>query len=318
MTQVNSQPGVSPDDPSSTVHGEPRMTRLSFESEGVPLVAHLFLPPTHQEGERLPALLVAGSWTTVKEQMANLYARKLARLGFATLTFDFRSYGESGGDVREYESPPRKIVDLQRASEFLATLPQVDGERVGGLAVCASAGYMAHAIAQGAALRAFATIAAWMHDPGTVGSIYGGEEGVRRRIERGEAARRQYEQTGEVEYVPAESDTDQDAAMVGVPYYSDPTRGNIPAWRNAFAVMSWPEWLGFDALSPAPRITVPSLFIHSDDSALPDNVRRFYGAVAGPKTLHWAQGAHIDFYDREELTQPAAEVAAAHFHAALR
>ena len=40
---------------------------VSFESEGVTLKGNLFLPEGYQEGKQYPAVIVTGSWTTVKE-----------------------------------------------------------------------------------------------------------------------------------------------------------------------------------------------------------------------------------------------------------
>lgn len=61
------------------------------ESAGETLVGNLFLPLTHTSDDKLPTVIVCGSWITVKEQMANLYAAQLAEKGFAALAFDFRS-----------------------------------------------------------------------------------------------------------------------------------------------------------------------------------------------------------------------------------
>ena len=49
-----------------------RKKTATFKSEGSTLKGHLYMPEEYKEGERLPALLVGGSWTTVKEQMAGL------------------------------------------------------------------------------------------------------------------------------------------------------------------------------------------------------------------------------------------------------
>ncbi len=40
-----------------------------------------------------------------------------------------------------------------------------------------------------------------------------------------------------------------------VSYYGSTDRGVIPEWTNRFAVMSWHEWQGFDAMAIAPQIT---------------------------------------------------------------
>jgi fermentation-respiration switch protein FrsA (DUF1100 family) len=266
----------------------------------------------------MPVVVVTGSWTTVKEQMPAVYARRLAERGYAALTFDFRGFGESGGAPREYESPARKSADIASAAVFARTLPVADGDRVGGLAICASAGYMARAIADGAPLRAFVTVAAWLHDPGTVGQVYGGAEGVAERLALAAAARERYERTGAVDYVAAYDPGGNGAAMFfPVDYYARPERGAVPQWVNRFPVMAWSDWLTYDALAAAPDVTVPTLLIHSDDSAYPDNVRRFHAALAGPKDLFWTQGQHIDFYDRDPHVARAAAAAAAHFALAL-
>lgn len=292
---------------------------VGFDSDGARLVGEIYLPPGH-DAERtgpLPGAVVTGTWTSVRQQMAQRYARKLAAAGVAALSFDYRTYGESGGEPRQIESPTMKVRDIWNASEFLMGRGEVDPERVGGVAICASVMYMAHAIAQGAPLKAFATSAAWIHDPQTVGLMYGGDEGLKQRIDAGLTAREKYRRTGEVDYVPAESPDDASAAMVGVPFYEDPERGNIPEWTNRFAVMQWPEWLTLDGIAPARAIGVPTVMVHSDGSALPDNVRRFHAALSGPKTLVWAEGEHTRFYDQEPQVSLSANVAAAFLRTVL-
>jgi hypothetical protein len=81
--------------------------------------------------------------------------------------------------------------------------------------------------------------------------------------------------------------------------------------------MSWPEWLEFDALSAGPRIDVPTLMIHADDAALPENARRFFDTLTGPKELHWTEGSQTDFYDLPGHVDPAARLAVQHFARSL-
>ncbi len=122
----------------------PVKIRVTFPGEGgVTLVGNLYLPENYKPGDRLPGIMVAGTWTSVKEQMAERYARRMAQRGYAALSFDFRNYGESGGEPRQYESARLKSADIQSAAQYLRSRPEVDPERIGGLAVCASASYMA-------------------------------------------------------------------------------------------------------------------------------------------------------------------------------
>ena len=71
--------------------------RVEFTSGNERLLGDLYLPPNYKAGDKLAAIVVGGSWTSVKEQMAGLYAAKLTESGFATLAFDHRFWGESGG-----------------------------------------------------------------------------------------------------------------------------------------------------------------------------------------------------------------------------
>jgi pimeloyl-ACP methyl ester carboxylesterase len=176
---------------------------------------------------------------------------------------------------------------------------------------------MAHAIAAGSDIKSFGTVAAWLHDPASARTLYA--ERYDRFLRDGRAAQAEFERTGQVRYVPAFSQNDADAAMqMDSPgYYGDPKRGAVPQWRNRFAQKGWVEWLTFDALAPAAAITVPTLMFHSDQSALPDNVRKFHAALKGPKRLYWGEGMHLDFYDRPQLVSESMDVLGVHFSRTL-
>lgn len=68
--------------------------------------------------EPLPAAVVTGAWTTVKEQMAGTYARELAARGFAALTFDLSGWGQSDGEPRYVEDYVQKTADIKEAAGF--------------------------------------------------------------------------------------------------------------------------------------------------------------------------------------------------------
>jgi len=112
--------------------------RVRFPSGSNVLVGDLYRPVDNTDAG--PVVVVTGSWTTVKEQMAGLYARRLAAEGLATLAFDFTGYGQSQGNVRDLEDPVRNAADINAAIGFATTLDNVDADRIGALAICASAG----------------------------------------------------------------------------------------------------------------------------------------------------------------------------------
>jgi dienelactone hydrolase len=68
--------------------------RVTLPSAGETLTGLLFTPQGPASG-RVPAVVIAGGQTCVKEQLAGVYAERLAARGYAALAFDFRGFGES-------------------------------------------------------------------------------------------------------------------------------------------------------------------------------------------------------------------------------
>ncbi|KAA2250713.1 alpha/beta fold hydrolase [Solihabitans fulvus] len=292
-----------------------RTELVRFDSVGSTLVGNLFLP---EIDSAVPAVVVAGTWTSVKEQMADRYAERLAEHGIAALSFDFTGFGASEGQPRDIESPSAKVADIRAATAFLAGHPAVASDRIGALGVCAAAMYMSASAADDPLVRSLALVAPWLHDAEICREIYGGEAGIAERLAAGEAARQRYEATGVVEYVPVVSATDPRAAMpYDIDFYLNPERGGIPQWGNRFAVLAWAGWLGFDSIALAPRLTVPAILVHSEDAAIPDGARRFHAGLAGPKRLLWISGTQFDFYDQEPTVSTAVDAAVVHFRSTL-
>src|SRR4030095_10972801 len=123
-------------------------TPLTFFRQDLKLAGQLFRN-TDRLDVRQPAIIVTGSLLTVKEQMPELYATRLAERGYTTFTFAFCGFGERDGEPRVAESPVRKIADLIAAAEFLSTLSLVEPETLSHLAICASAQYGLAAVARG-------------------------------------------------------------------------------------------------------------------------------------------------------------------------
>jgi hypothetical protein len=287
--------------------------RVEFKSQGEQMIGNLYLPANYKAGDKLPSVVVVGAWTTVKEQMAALYAQKLSEQGYAAFAFDFRYWGESGGAPRQYESPKAKLQDIKNALSFMETLPMVDREKIAGLGICFGAGYMLASAAEDNRIKSFATVAAWFHNPAYLEKTFGAD-GVKWRREAGNAARAKFEKNNEVVFIPAHSATDKRTAMFDVDYYNSTQRGAVSAWKNQFAEISWTEWLDFDAVSYAPRVKTPALFVHSDNSGIPESVREAFDKMpAKQKELFWTDGNHTDFYDKEAYVNRSVGAITKHF-----
>jgi uncharacterized protein len=288
-----------------------RVERVTFESEGQPIVGLLFVPET--EGAHA-AVVFDGPLTSLKEQATGNHARALAEHGFVTLAFDHRFFGESGGRPRQYESPPKKIEDLRNALGFLAGRAEVDEKRLGVVGVCAGAGYAAGAVAADPSVRAFGAVAGFFHDAAQQ-RVWMGDEGYERALAEAEDARRRWEANAEEVLIPAVGREGPVAMPLAEAFeYYGTARGATPGYVNAFAVMSRADTLPYDAQSAAARIRVPTIMVHSEKALAPALARKFFDALAGPKTQHWLESkGQIDFYDDPRLIEPTSELLAAHF-----
>lgn len=301
---------------------KPGKNDVSFQSEGEQMAGHLYLPSNYKSGDRLPLVIVTGSWTTVKEMMAGTYANKLADKGYAALTFDFRFFGESGGLPRQYENPQEKIKDIKNAASWASTLPIVDKGRIGGLGICASAGYMVTAVAESELIKSISLVAPWIHDFEIVKQIYGGADGVNQKIAASKKAEEIYGSKKVVDYVPVASISDNNAIMF-MPmavddkhwdYYVKEDRGSIRQWRNQLLVMSWEPWLTFDGVKAAPKIKVPVLMVNSESMAVPQGAKQFYASLSSQKREVWIPGLYqLDFYDYPEVVDQSTKEVAKHF-----
>jgi alpha-beta hydrolase superfamily lysophospholipase len=305
-----------PAPPPATVTAE----RVTFESHGQKLVGVL-RSPARNAAPRTPAVVVTGSWTTVKEQMPANYATHLAEAGFVALTFDFRGYGESDGKPRNVESAAMKAEDIRAAVRFLRGNEKVDPNRIGVLPVCASAGYTVVAANGEPGIKSIAMVAPWLHNQPILESFYGGRAGVADRLEMARAARKRFTETGAIDYVKAASNNDASAAMYwegdALDYYLNPARGAIPQWGAKFAVMAWTEWLEFDPIAMASQLKVPTRLVTGEQTATPGGAKQFASLMTAPHDLVSLAGTQFDFYDNPKTVTAAAAAAIEHFRSTL-
>lgn len=277
---------------------------VSFQSNGNTLSGMLYLP-TDPQGA-LPAVIVTGAWTAVKEQMAGTYARELAARGFAALAFDFTGWGESEGAPRFVEDPAVKTADILAAASFLSSLTELDKSSISGVGICASSGYMAAAVADSDNLYKVALVAPWLHDAAMAENIYGGSEMVSSLIAASEA------DSAADTVLLAASTTDASSVMYQVPYYTQEDRGLIPSYDNKFSVASWKPWLTYDAQASAQRLKKPMLMVGSPSIALPAGTTAYEARTTAPLKKLWLDEdvTQFDFYDRRDVITVAADAIA--------
>jgi fermentation-respiration switch protein FrsA (DUF1100 family) len=283
-------------------------TRFTFKSVDETLVGNLFLP----DGSEPAGVVVAvGPLTSVKEQAAGTYAQALAERGQAALAFDYRYFGESGGEPRQFENPEANIEDIKNAATALLADDRLTNLPLFGLGVCFGAGPMARAVAEDPRFRAFAGVAGVYTDNAQTKTRMGAA--YQAAIDRGWAAERQWRMTGEAATIPAVASDGGDVAMPlreAYEFYGTP-RGQVPNYVNGYAVQSLAYSLPFDARGAADVIDVPVLIVHSERALAPDLAHAFYSVVHSPKRELWLDShGQIDFYDDPKLITPAADAMA--------
>ena len=285
-------------------------TRVSFDSDGIELIGELRLPTAAAESGPVPAVALTGPFTGVKDQVTGVYARLLSRAGIATLAFDHRGFGESGGR-RQHEDSQGKLADLRSAVGLLAGLPEVDEDRIGLVGVCLGAGYAVRAAAADPRVRAVAGIAGAYNSP----ARFADEIGVDAYRSALWSFLRRYD-----EYLPAVAPDGSEAAMSGAePYeYYGTARSASAHWQNRVTRGSLHALMTFDALGAAPLLgATPLLVVHgrTDDYCAPELASELHERSPGEKELVWLDcGRHIDLYDAEPYVTQAATATAGFLH----
>ena len=305
----------------ATIHCTEAATphRVEFDSNGISLVGNLFLPDSVDlttTNASLPAVVVGHPWTGVKEQTAGLYAESLAEYGFVTLAFDAAYQGESGGLPRYLEDPHQRTEDVKNAVSYLTTLSGlVDPERIAGLGICASGGYVSYAAQTDKRIKALATVSAF-----DVGQYHrepfgGGEVNLTALNDLFATAseRRTHETaTGSVELVfsapmtPEELSPDLPLMFREAYDYYRTSRGMHPRAPNVYIARSQELMATYDSFDNMRLVSPrPVLIMYGSRADTGYFSRRAYANALEPKEEFVVPNAtHFDLYDNTTATLP--------------
>ena len=280
---------------------------------GLRIVANLYLPAGYDEAGSYPAVVVAHPNGGVKEQVAGLFAQRLAEHGSVALAYDAAYQGASEGEPRQTDRPASRIEDIRASIDYLLTFAGVDASRIGALGVCGGGGYTIAATACDKRIKAAATIGAF--NSGRVrrnGFKDADLAGIQGRLRQAANARTAYATTGEVVYIGNETTapvlfTDEMLAQIpaglyrdGAWYYGD--HYFHPRSQSRYTAMSLMDLMAFDAEDSAPFIEQPLLMMVGDVADTRYMTEGIFGKVASEdKALKLIEGAsHIEAYWKPE------------------
>ena len=301
--------------------------KVYFKNKTLKMAGEIHFPANFNSNKKYASIVVSHPGNGVKEQVAGLYAQKLAENGFIGFTFDASHQGESEGLPRYYDDPFTRVEDIRCAIDYLVTLPYIDENLIGALGICAGAGYAINATQTEYRIQAVAGISTWdVGDSQRNGFARKWTDEQKKQLLRDVATQRTREARGEepllVGYVPQTADDITDETPIiqkeAYEYYCTP-RAAHPNSHNKFLFTCNDRFAAFHAFdlieTIAPR---PILFIIGSEADTKYFTDSAYEKAKEPKEIYTIQGAsHVDLYDKSPYVNQVTEKLTDFFKRAL-
>jgi fermentation-respiration switch protein FrsA (DUF1100 family) len=249
------------------VSGEVNMHPVTYKLNGIDISANVYTPANYDSSKKFPAVVVAHPNGGVKEQVAGLYAERLAELGYITIAADASYQGASGGEPRNVDKPANRIEDIHGMVDFIAQYAGVNADRLGVLGICGGGGYSLAAAQTDKRFKAVATLS--MFNSGVVrrnGFMNSQVETIQKRLKQASDARAQEAAGGEIIYAADIKWTDEIADNLPFDlyreghYYYHRTHAH-PNSTFRYTMSSLIDLMAFDAASNMDLINQPLLMI---------------------------------------------------------
>ncbi|WP_245867627.1 hypothetical protein SPSIL_005570 [Sporomusa silvacetica DSM 10669] len=291
------------------VPGQVNIHPITYDLNGIKISANVYTPAGYDEAseKKYPALVIAHPNGGIKEQVAGLYAQRMAEKGYITIAADASFQGASGGYPRNVDKPAYRVEDIHGMADVISSYPGVNTERLGILGICGGGGYTLKAAQTDKRFKAVATLS--MFNTGIVrrnGFLDSQTATIQKRLQQASAARAQEVAGGEVQYTPDMLDMElseeqlakmPDLYREGYEYY-----GKTHAHPNStfrYTVSSNLDLFTFDAANNMDLIGQPLLMMAGSNADTFYMTEQAFAAATGTndKELFLIKGAtHIQTY----------------------
>tara|TARA_Y100001960_G_C14770075_1_gene879389 strand:- start:135 stop:1067 length:933 start_codon:yes stop_codon:yes gene_type:complete len=303
---------------------KPGLNEVTFISKtmggDLKLAGHLHAPDDFDSSKKYPTIVFTGPFNQVKEQMALVYGKKLAKKGFIFLAFDHQGYGDSEGQIRHYEYAPARIEGIHDAISFLRMQDFVDRENLYGIGACAGATHMAYTALTDKRMKKIAVVSGMLINP-LVQFLVNNKKKSDEILLKANEARQKYYETNVIEPFDAlQIDESKDSKIrdqrEGYDYYMTERAG---AQTNPNYTHLTPEFFVEDMARHSARaiaryITTPTLTIYGSKASTKLFSILFNFAKKKPKKKVVIKGAsHVDLYDVDKYVDQVVDHITAYF-----
>ena len=285
--------------------GKVQIHPAAYKLHGIDIAANVYTPAGYDPAKAYPAIVVAHPNGGVKEQVAGLYAQRLAEQGYIAIAMDAAYQGASGGAPRSMDKPANRIEDIHGAADFIACFPGVDATRLGLFGICGGGGYSLAAAKTDKRFRSIATLS--MFNSGRVrrnGFADSQLTTVRERLRQASAARAQEAAGGAVLY---SGDADMTDAQIAALPFEMYRQGYEYYWRThahpnstfKYTTSSLLDLMRWDAADQIELIDQPLLMMAGSEADSLYMTEEAFAKAAGTKDkeIFLIDGAtHIETY----------------------
>ncbi len=202
------------------VKGKVNIRTVTYKLNGLDISANVYTPANYDASMKYPTVVVAHPNGGVKEQVAGLYAQRLAEQGYITIAADATYQGASGGLPRNVDKPSNRIEDIHGMADFISQYAGVDATRLGLLGICGGGGYSLAAAQTDKRFKSIATVS--MFNSGRVrrnGYVDSALNTIQTRMQQASAARAQEAAGGTILYSGDANLTDEQIAKLPFDLY---------------------------------------------------------------------------------------------------